>query len=201
MPNDVQTLYEALTKRAQLYGITVRQAELKEEVPGEFDGPTITLNQEYDASERAFYLAHSIGSIAEWSLHFERSKDIVRELRKAKEQADSRRLERALDAYLAFEQRTWDFADWLLEQIKQQSFVAAFANFGRADMAAMRVFHATGKAPVWREFFAAWNEAVRTGRQEVPPFLGRAIPEFQAVRIPKQEIVQEDGREEDGGGR
>ena len=50
-------------------GITVIQADLDDEVPGEFDGLTITLNRDYDPIERTFYLAHSIGSIAEWSIH------------------------------------------------------------------------------------------------------------------------------------
>jgi hypothetical protein len=98
-------------------------------------------------------------------------------------------------AYLAFENTTWEFAVWLVTDSGHARFTPAFTNFGRADMEAMRVFHTTGQAPVWREFFAAWNEEVRRGARRVMPFAARSIPGFQAVRIPRQEIVQEDGDE------
>jgi hypothetical protein len=102
-----------------------------------------------------------------------------------------------VNAYLAFEQRTWEFAVWLLEELGQESFLAAFVNFGRADMEAMRLLHTTGVAPVWREFFAEWNEQVRRGERVVMPLAACPIPDFQAIRIPKQEIIQE---KDDAGG-
>jgi hypothetical protein len=198
MPTDVENLYADLVQRAARYGITVGQADLDAEVPGQFDGPTVTLNKVYDAGERAFYLAHSIGSIAEWSIHPDRSHQVFRELQQAKHTArsDATRLERALAAYLAFENATWEFAAWLLEDMGHNHFTPAFTNFGRADMEAMRVFHTTGAAPVWREFFATWNEQIRQGARTITPFVPRPIPEFQAMKIPKQEIVQEDAEEE-----
>jgi hypothetical protein len=194
MPSDIEKLYDELVNRAKRFGITVGQSVLDAEVPGEFDGPTITLNRDYDAVERAFYLAHSIGSIAEWSLHRTRSQQIFEELQQAKQKktSDRARFERALAAYLSFENNTWELAVWLLRETGHEEFLAAFTNFGRADMEAMRVFHNTGKAPVWREFFAAWNEQVRQGARAVIRFAEHPIPVFQAIRIPKQEIVQED---------
>ncbi len=194
--DDVERLYEDLVQRASHYGITVRQARLKDEVPGEFDGPSITLNRDYDAAERTFYLAHSIGSIAEWSIHFQRSQEVFGELRQAKKtaRADPARLEQALSAYLSFENATWELAVWLLQETGHAHLAPAFTNFGRADMQTMRVFHTTGKAPVWREFFAAWNEQVQQGLTTIVPFAARPIPLFRAVTIPKQEIIQEDDR-------
>lgn len=194
MPADVAALYAEVAERAARYGIEVRHAELDAKVPGEFDGPTITLNREYDAVERAFYLAHSIGSIAEWSLRPEESQQVFRELQHAKKRrsADEARLERALAGYLAFENTTWEFAVWLLADTGHHALVAAFINFGRADMESMRVFHLTGKAPVWREFFSRWNDEVGRGVRTVTPLVARPIPAFRAVLIPKQEIVQED---------
>ena len=56
----------------------------------------------------------------------------------------------------------------------------------------MLIFHRTGEAPVWKDFFARWNEDVRSGARTVPPFPPRPIPPFQPAKIPKQEIVQED---------
>jgi len=193
MAHEVQALYEDLVNHAQRYGIQVEQTQLAEDVPGEFDGPAIRLNKQYDATERAFYLAHSIGSIAEWSIHPRQTEEILQELRQAKKVADSDsvRFQRALLAYLAFETRTWEFAVWLLKDTRHEPFVAPFTNFGRADLEAMRVLHTTGKAPVWREFFAMWNEEVAAGRRTVLPFTCRPIPPFQAIKIPKQEIVQE----------
>lgn len=194
MASDIENLYADLKQRAPRYGITVRHAELAETVPGEFDGPTITLNRDYDAAERAFYLAHAIGSIAEWSFHAERSHRVFQELRQAKKTktADPRGLDRALAAYLSFENTTWELAAWLLADSGHERVLPAFSNFGRADMEAMRVFHSTAKAPVWREFFAAWNDEVRRGVRTVTPLTPRPIPKFQAIKIPKQEIVQEE---------
>jgi hypothetical protein len=196
-PAQVRHLHDDLIERAPGFGIRVGQAKLSDEVPGEFDGLSITLNQEYDAVERAFYLAHSIGSIAEWSLDFDQSNRIFRELERAKQHAatDAARFNRWLDAYLAFENRTWQFATGLLQDTGHSRFIPAFSNFGRADMEAMRQFHTTGQAPVWRDFFAAWNEQVRRGVRTIEPFAARPIPDFQAVKIPQQEIVQEDGGE------
>ena len=185
--NDLQ---RNLVAAAGRYGIGVRLTDLADDVPGEFDGPNIRLNQTYDATERAFYLAHSIGSIAQWSLHPDSSQEVMRELRAAKAAADSTRLNDALQAYLAFETRTWEFAVWLLQDLGYAELVPAFTRFGRADMEAMRIFHATGKAPVWNDFFATWNEELRSGARTA--FDPQPIPAFQAIRIPKQEIVQED---------
>jgi hypothetical protein len=198
MPALIEKLHDDLVRRAAGYGITVRQAELDAEIPGEFDGRTITLNHRYDAAERCFYLAHSIGSIAEWSLHCDRSFQVFRELSQAKQQkaSDPKRLERALAAYLAFETRTWELAVWLLEDTGNKGVVPEFTNFGRADMESMRVFHSTGKAPVWRDFFATWNEQIRRGARAVAPVTSHPIPEFQAVSIPKQEIIQEERKED-----
>jgi hypothetical protein len=191
---DVDRLYGDLIRRSARYGIVVVECRLDDEVPGEFDGLTITLNDNYDSKERAFYLAHSIGSIAEWSLYRERSQRIMQTLREAKriKTADNDRFERALADYLSFETNTWEFAVWLIVEIGHTRFTMPLTNFGRADMESMRVFHTTGKAPVWRDFFGEWNEQVKRGEQTVTPFLARPIPEFQAIEIPKQEIVQED---------
>jgi hypothetical protein len=197
MPTNVENLHRDLAERAARYGITVNEINLDDDVPGEFDGPAIKLNKDYDTTERAFYLAHSIGSIAEWSVNRDRTQRVFDELRRAKQKraSDNSLLARALDAYLAFENRTWEFAAWLLADTGHNHFLASFMNFGRADMEAIRLFHVTGKAPVWRDFFAGWNEQVRKGARMAAPFALRPIPMFQAIKIPKQEIVQEDDGE------
>jgi hypothetical protein len=190
----IAQFHAGLERRARQFGIAVQQAELPEDVPGKFDGPTITLNKHYDATELAFYLAHSIGSIAEWNLQEEPSNRVMQELRQAKRArtADKARFERALDAYLAFETRTWERAVWLVRDSGYAALIDDFSNFGRADLDSMRIFHATGKAPVWRDFFAAWCEQVRRGEKTVTSFAERPIPDFHARKIPEQEIVQED---------
>jgi hypothetical protein len=192
---DVDTLYRDLETRALRYGIRTEHVALKPDTPGEFNGLVIRLNRDYDPIERAFYLAHSIGSIAEWSLHHAETAAIFAELRQAKKNRTRNQpdFDRALEEYLAFEQRTWEFAVWNLEDLGHSAVVPAFTNFGRADMESMRLFHATGKAPVWRDFFVHWNDEVRSGSRIVPPFATRPIPLFRAQEIPRQEIVQEDG--------
>jgi hypothetical protein len=194
MPAEIDLLYEDLKRRAARHAITIRHAELDKELAGEFDGPTITLNNSYDPLERVFYLAHSLGSIAQWTIHCEPSRQTFRELRRVKRtsQPAAADFQRALADYLAFENRTWEYAAWLLHDTGHSKLLPPFTNFVRADMEAMRVFHTTGKAPDWQEFLTAWNEEVRLGRRKVEPFTLRPIPDFRAVAIPKQEILQED---------
>lgn len=192
--DDLGKLYEDLDTRARDYHIIISQAQLDDDVPGKFDGPTITQNEQYDPLEKCFYLAHSIGSIAEWSLHREHTGEIYRELRAAKKskQQDPKRLERAVADYLAFEQKTWEFAVWILEDSGHADLIPAFTNFGRADLESMRIFHTTGKLPIWRDFFTEWNSEVQRGRRKIEPFAARPIPAFEPIAIPQQEIVQED---------
>ena len=55
----------------------------------------------------------------------------------------------------------------------------------------MTEFHTSGNAPVWREFFNRWNKEVRIGERNVAPFRDREAPNFHAVSIEKQEILQQ----------
>ncbi len=132
MASDVTKLQENLIVWAAGYGIAVGQADLDDDIAGKFDGPSIVLNEEYDPTERAFYLAHSIGSIAEWSIRPNQSQQIISELRQAKQQrdVDEARFDGALAAYLSFENTTWEYAVWLLQNVGQKHFVPQFTNFG-----------------------------------------------------------------------
>jgi hypothetical protein len=61
----------------------------------------------------------------------------------------------------------------------------------RPDLEALTIFHKTGRAPVWQDFFREWNEEVATGRRQVLPFCPSDIPDFLPRRIERQEILQE----------
>ena len=54
----------------------------------------------------------------------------------------------------------------------------------------LTVFHRTGQAPVWRDFFAQWNNDVAAGHREVVSFNPKEIPPFKPRTIEKQEILQ-----------
>jgi hypothetical protein len=79
----------------------------------------------------------------------------------------------------------------ILRELGAESDIAAYTNFMRADLEAMTQFHETGQPPVWREFFAHWNAQLATGERSVPPFEARPVGSFQAVRIEKQAILQQ----------
>jgi hypothetical protein len=181
-----------LAARAAKYGISVNEKRMKDDAAGEFDGPTIHLNQHYESAEQTMYLAHAIGSIAEWSLHFNRSRQTIDQLQTAKRKTDETALRRALASYLGFEERTWERSAWLLVDLGYHKLVPEFTVFGRADLESMRIMHMTGSAPMWRDFYDRWKEEVSRGTRNVKPFAPRPIAPFQAVPIPKQEIVQED---------
>ena len=189
----IKKLHQDLRTRAQAYGISVSRAKLKTEVAGKFDGPTITLNEKYAPVEQCFYLAHAIGTIAESSLHRSDCDAIFRELKESKRQrmTNPDRLTSAVAAYVDFETKAWGLAQWLVEDTGHRDVVKPLTNFGRADLEAMRIFHTTGKAPVWRDFFAHWNAEAERART-IAPFTSQPIPPFQPIRIPMQEILQEE---------
>jgi hypothetical protein len=189
-----QDLLKALRKRAQRYGIRLRSAKLGPDVAGKFDGPTVILNSEFEPKELAFYLAHALGSIAQWSTDFDHAKAVNDELHAAKAERPGKieRFVKALGRYLEFEERSSEHAVWLLGELDYGRAVPQYTTFFRADLAAMSEFHVTGHAPVWRDFYAEWKRRVAAGKQKIQPFRPRPIPEFRPLRIPTQEVLQEE---------
>lgn len=176
---------------ATTHGIDVRRQALQPEQAGTFDGVSVTLNSAYRADEQTYYLTHTLGSIARWSLSRNAVQDLFDELRAAKaDRGDRVRLTRAIDAYRAFERESSEFAVGLLMKLEQGDAVPSYTNFMRADLEALTEFHRRGQAPVWHEFFARWNRDVASGRREVFPFRPKPMPAFAPVEIEKQEIVQ-----------
>ena len=63
-------------------------------------------------------------------------------------------------------------------------------NFMRADLEALTEFHRSGHAPVWRDFFARWNEEVNSNRKKVIPFTPKPVPAFKPMQFERQEVLQ-----------
>jgi hypothetical protein len=196
MAGDFRRLHAELVERAGAYGVRVIDRSLPAETPAIFDGPTVALDPAYDAESRCHYLAHALGSIAQWATDGARSRAVFGELHAAEDAraADPERFDRAVAAHLAFEERSSGHAVWLLADIGHAWAVPAYTLFFRADLVAVAEYHRTGVAPVWREFFPRWKEKVARGEVEVRPFEPRPVPPFRAAPIPTQEVV----REEDG---
>ncbi len=95
--------------------------------------------------------------------------------------------------FRAFETESSEFAVWLLAELGHGDVIPSYTNFMRADLEALTEFHRTGKAPVWRDFFARWNEETADGRRLVLPYQAKQVPPFDPVRIEKQEVLQEQG--------
>lgn len=188
-----QQLIARLETWAADHGIHVSEREMTIDKAGEFDGLQIVLNRDYGVEERAYYLAHSLGSILGWCLDRDRVQQMFDELEAVKEpqNQESARLESAIDAYRRFETMTSEFAVQLLVELGFRELVPGYSNFFRADIEAMTVFHRTGVAPVWREFFRRWNDGVRRGERNVMLFAPRPIPSFQPIRIETQEVLQQ----------
>jgi hypothetical protein len=184
--------FDALARRIRDDGVAVTVEPMDPETPARFDGPSITINEGQGDAERCYYLAHSFGSIAAWSLDFERVHHMFETLRAAKQSRDAARLDDAIEAFARFEEVASEYAVWLLEATLLRRLVEAYTEFFRADLDAMRIFHRTGKAPTWDEFFAGWRERARRGDVTIAPYTPRPIPPFRPVRIPEQEVVLED---------
>jgi hypothetical protein len=191
-----ERLYADLERRAGDYGVRVISRRLPPETPATFDGPTVTLDPGYDLESRCYYLAHALGSIAQWSTHTDATRAVFDEMHAAEESraADPKRFDRAVAEHMAFEERSSEHAVWLLANLGHGWAVSSYTVFFRADMAAIEKYHRSGVAPVWKEFYPAWKEKSARGEVKIQPFEPRPIPEFRAITIPKQEVL----REEDG---
>jgi hypothetical protein len=189
---DVDRLYRGLWQRAESYGVSVGEASLSKDKAGQFDGLSITINSDNKPEECAFFLAHSLGSVARWALASEASRAIYTELRQAKEdkQGAPDRFARALAAFCAFEETTSEHAVWLLADLDFAEAVGFYTLFARADLEAMVIFHRTGSVPSWASFFARWKKKAARGEWVVSPYRPRPIPPFRPVKIETQEIVQ-----------
>jgi hypothetical protein len=130
-------------------------------------------------------------SIVRWSLSKPRVQSMFDNLRVAKKDpGDKHRLERAIDAYRAFEIESSEFAVALLSEVGEREVIPFYTNFMRADLEALTEYHRTGQAPIWRDFFDTWNENVAANRQIVAPFPPKPIPSFKPTTIETQEIIQ-----------
>src|SRR5687767_11803196 len=183
-------LFEDLERFITSHGVNVRLRKMEVEKPGEFDGPSITINPKHDREACCYYLAHSFGSIYQWSTDFERAQQVFEDLRDAKREKGPA-FERALEAWRCFEQTSSEHAVWVLGEIDHREAIEPYTVFFRADIEAMTGFHRTGKEPRWPDFFAEWKEKVARGEIQIVPFRPRPVELFTPVRIEKQEVLQE----------
>ena len=183
-------LLEDLRRYIVANGVDVRTRNMDIEKPGEFDGPTLTLNPVHDPEALCYYAAHAFGSIYQWSTDFPRAQKVFRDLRDAKK-GPAQQFERALEAWRRFEQTSSDHAVWVLEHIGHQPAVVPYTVFFRADIEAMTIFHRTGKEPRWPDFFADWKRRADAGEIRIEPFDPKPVYPFTPRPIEKQEVLQE----------
>ena len=183
-------LFDDLERLITPHGVQVRLRKMEVEKPGEFDGPSITINPKHDREACSYYLAHSFGSIYQWSTGFEHAKKVFEDLRDAK-RSKGPSFEATLQAWRVFEQISSEHAVWAIAEVGHPESIDPYTVFFRADIEAMTAFHRTGKEPRWPDFFAEWKQRVATGEVQVEPFQPRPIASFTPVRIEKQEVLQE----------
>jgi hypothetical protein len=201
MAIDFQNLYQAIRSWAAQQGIQIDEQCLAPGKAGEFDGLRVRMNEQYSGDERCYYLIHALGSIVCWSIDRPKVQKMFADLRDAKKPSDRRvnpaRLTRAISAYRAFEIESSEYTVWLLKTLEFSNVIDVYSNFMRADLEAMTEFHKLGQAPVWREYFARWNQEVSTGQRNIRPFRAKRIPVFHAAAIELQEILQEQADDDD----
>jgi hypothetical protein len=183
-------LFDDLERFITSHGIDVRLRNMDVEKPGEFDGPTITINPKHDKEACCYYLAHSFGSIYQWSTQFEHARKVFEALRDAKREKGPA-FEEALEAWRGFEQTSSEHAVGVLAEVGHAESIDPYTVFFRADIEAMTIFHRTGKEPRWPDFFADWKEKVARGEVRIEPFRPKPVARFRPVPIEKQEVLQE----------
>ena len=183
-------LFADLERFISSNGIQVRFRQMEDEKPGEFDGPSITVNPAHDREACSFYLAHSFGSIYQWSTDSDHAKKVFETLRDAKMEKGAE-FEKALEVWRTFEETSSEHAAWTLEAIGHARVIDPYTVFFRADIEAMTIFHRTGKEPAWPDFFAEWKQRIARGELRVDPFRPKPVARFRPVPIEKQEVLQE----------
>jgi len=184
-----EPLFQSLKRFIVERGVRVETRDMDVEKPGEFDGPTITINPKHDLEALCYYLAHSFGSICQWSTDFAHAQKVFDALRDAKNGGSG--FEEALRQWRRFEETSSEHAVWVLLEAGHPEAVLPYSVFFRADLEAMTEFHRTGKEPPWPEFFAEWKRRVASGEIRIEPFRPKPVPPFQPVRIETQEVLQE----------
>jgi hypothetical protein len=186
-------LFDDLQAFIESFGVRVVLKEMDIETPGTFDGLTVTINPKHNHEAACFYLAHSFGSIVQWSTDFARARKTYDDLRSAESHRDRDpgAFEIALARYRTFEETSSEHAVWMLERIDHANAVGPYSIFFRADLEAMTIFHRTGKAPRWPDFFAEWKRKIASGELHVEPFSPRPFGPFRPVRIEQQQVLQE----------
>ncbi|MDB5340188.1 MAG: hypothetical protein JWN70_5807 [Planctomycetaceae bacterium] len=184
-------VYDRLGGWAEAHSLRVENSVLAAGKAGQFDGITITINSFYAPDERTYYLVHALGSNVGWSLNKSGVQGMFDELREAKVEKNSKRLEVAINRYRAFEDESSAFAVSILDDLGARELISSYTNFMRADLEALTVFHRCGQAPVWRDFFSQWNTEVSLGWKKVLPFQAKPVPPFLPLRIRPQEILQQ----------
>jgi hypothetical protein len=189
---DWANVYERLKSRIELFGVMVHTERLGSQTTGVFDGLSITTNTAYDLETRCYNIAHSLGHIVQWSLDYARFRSLYDKLNEAKanKAAAPAALERVLGQFRGYEEEASEYAAWLLVETGNAEVLSAFSNFARADIEAIVTFHRDGVAPVWHEFYGAWNDRVACGELAVSTFQPRPIPPFRPISIECQEVIQ-----------
>jgi hypothetical protein len=192
MTSQFECVYPDVEHWCQAHGIELQQRSLSPEKAGEFNGLRVVMNLDYDLEQRLYYLMHAVGSIILWSRTVSAVQQVFDELRDAKEtkETDSHRLQQAIERFRAFESESSELAVWLFGDLGHAGVIRSYTNFMRADLEAITEFHRTGRAPIWRVFFEAWNADVAAGRRRVDSFSPKPIPPFRPVEIENQEILQ-----------
>jgi len=185
-------IQERLTARIEASGVRVRCQRLGPETTGVFDGLSITTNSACDRQTQCHNMGHAFGHIAQWSLDGAGCRKLYENLHRAKDRKreDPAALERALREFRIYEEDASAYAAWLLIDTGNSAALPAFTRFARADIEAIVSYHRDGVAPIWIEFFEAWQAQAARGEFAIEEFVPRQIPPFTPRAIEPQEVVQ-----------
>jgi hypothetical protein len=192
MPLDWKPIYERLKDRIESSGVRVHCRTLGPQTTGIFDGSSITTNCDCDLETQCHNMGHAFGHIAQWSLEGPLCQALYDALDAAKERKDKDRpaLEMALEAFRKYEEEASGHAAWLLAETGNAAALDSFTPFARADIEAIVSYHREGVAPIWKEFFAAWQARAVRGEIVVRAFVPLPIPPFTPVAIAPQEVIR-----------
>lgn len=189
---DWGSIHRRLKDRIEGSGVRVTCQKLGPETTGVFDGLSITTNSDCDLETQCHNMGHAFGHIVQWSIAGARCRQLYETLYSAKDckREDPPALERALDLFRLYEEEASGYAAWLLSDTGNTAALASFTPFARADIEAIVSYHRDGVAPIWSEFFEAWQARAARGEIAVVEFVPQRIPPFAPRSIEPQEVIQ-----------
>jgi len=184
-----EDVLESLMRFVRSHGIEVGFVDDVPTSTGRFHGTSIVLNRLYETLTQAFTLAHTFGHCVQWAVDFDGCAGLYAAVARARA-AGGEGLDDALRAFSRYETEATAYGLGALAATGNESIGAAFCLYSAADIEAVLIYHRTGTAPPWSEFFPEWLRRLTDSGAPFPEFPSKPIPPFRPVLVPERNVIR-----------